>query len=603
MRLNTSRLAWPIGVILIVACTLAAYSPAFRYGFIWDDDVHITKNPVLSQPDGLTRIWLDTKATCQYYPLTFSLFYLEHRLWGLNPLGYHVVNVLLHAGNALLLWSVLRRLGVPGGWVAAMLFALHPVEVESVAWVTEQKNTLSGLLALAALWSYLRFQPMNAGTRTEPPTRRRWDWYVLSLLLFALACLAKSAVAPMSGVMLLLTWWKRRSLSFRDLALLAPFLLVGALLALNTARLEFQDVGARGLDFARTPVERLLIAARAFWFYPCKLTWPVDLAFIYPRWQISSQQPSQWFYVGGVAFLLAVLLLSRRRLGMGPLIAVLCYGALIFPALGFANIYFTRFSFVADHFQYHAGTCLLALAGALASRIFTTADGRLRLVAAACLPACFLLGYLTWGRCHAYRDSMTLWTDTLAKNPAAWIAHTNLANQLEARGRPLDALGHYIKTTELKPDDVQGYLNLGCAYFRRGDMEQAIAAFERGLRCPDGRTFDRSKLENNLGSARVVLGDLPAAIAHFRRAIQDDPSYADAHSNLGLSLASRGQGEEAVAELRTALRLNPGDVETRAILNRLIQNLGSAPSRSNDRQGYRLGAGGPNGRDLGRPAE
>jgi tetratricopeptide (TPR) repeat protein len=290
------------------------------------------------------------------------------------------------------------------------------------------------------------------------------------------------------------------------------------------------------------------------------------------------------------------LLLLRHRLGIGPLAAVLCYGALIFPALGFANIYFTRFSFVADHFQYHAGICLLALAGALVSRVFAGAGWRILLRAAVCFPAFFLLAYLTWARCHTYRDSMALWTDTLATNPGAWIAHTNLANLLEARGRPLDALAHYIKTTELKPDDVWGYLNLGCAYFRRGDMVRATASFERGLRCSDARPFARSKLENNLGSARVVLGDLPAAIRHFRRAIDHDPYYADAHSNLGVALASQGYDDEAVVELRTALRLNPGDSETRAILNRLTQNPGSSPSPWNDRQGYRLGAGGQDGR-------
>jgi protein O-mannosyl-transferase len=140
-RLTTSA---PPALLLVVA-VLIAYLPALQGGYIWDDNRYVTENPILPQPDGLAAIWTDPGATIQYYPMVFTTFWLEYRLWGLNPLGYHATNILLHALSALLLWAILRRLAVPGAWLAAALFALHPVHVESVAWVTERKNVLSGL--------------------------------------------------------------------------------------------------------------------------------------------------------------------------------------------------------------------------------------------------------------------------------------------------------------------------------------------------------------------------------------------------------------------------------------------------------------------------
>jgi tetratricopeptide (TPR) repeat protein len=548
---------------------LVAYLPATRNGFIWDDDSYITKNPTLTAPNGLSLIWLDLRASPQYYPLTFSLFYLENLLWGLNPAGFHLVNIALHACNAVLVWFVLRRLGVPGSYFAAGLFALHPVEVESVAWVTEQKNTLSGLLSLAALRSYLQFQPLPSERNAESPCRFRWWWYGFSLGLFVLALLAKSVVATLPGVLLLLLWWKRPRLELRDVLALAPFFIVGAALGLNTARLEVSHVGAHGPDFMRTPLDRLLIACRAICFYAGKLIAPAKLTFFYPRWHVDPSDARQWLPVLAVSPTILVLFLLRRRLGKGPLTAVLCFFVILSPGLGFVNIFPTRFSFVADHFQYHASVALIALIGAVAARPFSELPDRPLLATATAVPILFLLGSLTWSQCLVYRDSMTLWTDTLAKNPMAWAAHTNLANLLKARGRYEEALEHYMKTLELRPHDLLGYLNLGEAFFQLGDMPRAIETYERGIRCLADQPADRSKLETNMGSVYFTLGDMDRAIERFRQAIVSDPLSAHAHSNLGLALAARGQRVEAIEELRIALRLNPGDAEARNHLRRL----------------------------------
>jgi tetratricopeptide (TPR) repeat protein len=566
----SSRTGWLLGSLMIVGCTLAAYMPAMRNGFIWDDDVHITSNSTLTEPGGFSRIWLDMRANCQYYPLTFSLFYLENALWGLNPVGYHLVNVLLHACDAVLVWLILRKIGVPGSWFAAMLFALHPVEVESVAWVTEQKNTLSCLLALSSLWFYLRFRPLDRDSQSEHPGVLHWRWYGLSLALFVLALLSKSSVGTLPGVLLVLAWWKRPRLELSDLLPVVPFFVLGITLGLNTARLESDLVAVRPADFIRTPVDRLLISCRALWFYAYKLALPLNLTYVYPRWHIDPRDFRQWIPVFTLPLVIVALFLLRRRVGKGPLAAVLCYCGMLFPALGFANIYFTRFSFVSDHFQYHASIALLALFAAVVLQRSPAIRWRSPLAVVSAIPILFLLGFLTYSRCGVFRDSMTLWTDTLERNPRAWMAHANLATLLDVQGRSREALSHHVRSTELKPDDPFLYSNLGAALLRAGDIRSASTTFERGLQCPMIAPSDSAKLNNALGAARYALGDRDGAISHFRQAIVDNPLLAEAHSNLGTALASGGHSEAAITELRTALRLNPNDAQTRSFLNRLM---------------------------------
>ena len=561
--------------LFLVTCTLLAYLPAIRNGFLWDDDNYVFRNPTLTEPGGFQRIWLNPAATPQYYPLTFSSFYLEHCLWGFQPAGYHVVNILLHAASAVLFGSILRKLGVPGGWLAAALFALHPVHVESVAWVTERKNTLSGLFALAALGTYLRFQPLGEVGETTSPHERHlnWGWYGLSLGFLALALLSKSVVACLAPVLFLLHWWKRPRLERRDLYPLVPFFVLGSALGLNNARLEVAHVGAQGLDFALTPFHRLLVAGRTLWFYAGKLLAPYELSFIYPRWQLDPWQVRQWLSVLASIVVLVTLFLLRLRLGKGPLVAVLCYVAMLFPVLGFFNVYPMRFSFVADHFQYHASLALLALISAAAAQRFPVLERQPRLGVAAALPVLILLGSLTWSRCLVFRNAMSLWTDTLAKNPSAWIAHSNLGDLLEAQGRHKEAIDHYSRTVDLRPDRITGYLDLGRAYFEAGETTRAVATYERGLLCPRDQGWSdplwRGVVENKLGSALVMLGDVDRGILHLRRAIIDNPMRAEAHLDLGIALAMRGQTAEAKGHLQTALRLNPRDTESRVFLDRI----------------------------------
>ncbi len=342
----------------LVAVVFLVYQPAWQGGLLFDDGGHVPR-PELRSWHGLYRIWFDVLATQQYYPMSFSAFWVEHRLWGGATLGYHLVTIVLHATVSLLLALVLRRLEVPGAYLAASIFALHPVCVESVAWITELKNTLSGVFYLVAMLLYLHFD------RT-----RRMRWYLGALGLFVLALLSKTATVMLPAVLPVIFWWQRGRLSWkRDLLPLVPFFLVGGLAATMTVRVE-RDTGAVGSDFAFGYLERCLIAGRAVWFYLGKLVWPLDLVFFYPRWQVSRGECRQYLFPAATLLLLAVAWSLRGR-WRAPLAALLFFIVNLFPVLGFINVYFSKFSFVADHFQYLASMGIVTLFSAGAALLLS----------------------------------------------------------------------------------------------------------------------------------------------------------------------------------------------------------------------------------------
>ncbi|MDI1318806.1 MAG: hypothetical protein PSW75_01255, partial [bacterium] len=334
---------------LVFLLILVAYLPALSGGLLWDDNGHITRTDLRSW-EGLFRIWSEIGATQQYYPLLHSAFWLEHHLWGDATLGYHLLNVLLHATTACLFGRLLQRLAVPGAWLAALLFALHPVCVESVAWISEQKNTLSAVFYLAAALAYLRF---DDGERT--PRR-----YVLATGLFVLALLTKSVTATLPAALLVVGWWRRGRLDWRrDVRPLLPWFVLAGASGLFTAHFESALIGAQGADFNLGVLQRCLLAGRVVWFYLGKLAWPADLIFIYPRWTIDTAVWWQWLFpLAGLALLGGLAWWSRQS--RGPLAAALLFGGTLFPVLGFVNVYPFVFSFVADHFQYLASLAVFA---------------------------------------------------------------------------------------------------------------------------------------------------------------------------------------------------------------------------------------------------
>jgi len=494
---------------------LLAYEPALRAGFIWDDDVYVTDNANLVEPGGLRRIWLEPRTSPQYYPVVHTSFWIEQRLWGSAPFGYHLVNVLLHFAAALLVWRLLERLGVPGAALAAAVFALHPVHVESVAWVTERKNVLSGVLYLAAFLAYLRFDAGGPG---------RWRAYALASGLFLGALGSKTVTASLPAAVAVVLWWRDGRLEPRRLAPLLPLLALGAAAGLATAWLEAAHVGASGEEWSLSPVGRCLVAARALWFYLGKLAWPAPLSFIYPRWEIDPAQPWQWLPLGAALALGAGLWALRGRLGRGPLAAALLFAGTLFPALGFLNVYPHRFSYVADHFQYHASLAPIALAAAAAARGARALGPRLPAAAPGVLALllCAALGARSWQQAHVYRDRETLWRATVAENPRSFLAHNSLANILLRRGEIEDALRHYRVAVAIRPDDVSSANNLAWALATAADprLRDGPRAVELAERAAAATAFGAPVVLDTLAAAYAEVGRFGDALQVAQRGIR-----------------------------------------------------------------------------------
>lgn len=550
------RAAGLAAVLGLILGTFLAYGPVKDCGFIWDDDAYVTDNKVLDRPGGLGEVWFRVGATPQYYPLVFTTFWIEQRLWGDRPLGYHLVNVALHGLSAVLLWRILRRLGLPGAWLAAAVFAVHPVHVESVAWVTERKNVLSGVFYFASLACYLRYR----GIEEVPPAEARRPSalsprvaYGCCLLFFACALLSKSVTASLPAVILLILWWKRR-LTRQDALAIAPLFVLGLSMGLHTAWLEREHVGAKGPEWDLTAIERVLVAGRAVWFYAGKLVWPVDLTFIYPRWKVSAAAWWQYLFPLSAVGLLAGLFLCRRRIGRGPLVAALVFGGTLVPAIGFFNVYPFRYSFVADHFQYLASIALVALVIGVAAWGLRS---RMQIAVPAALLMLVTLGALTWRQVPVYRNMETLWTDTIRKNAEAWMAHGNLGDYLSGRGRTDEAIAQYEKSLALKPDSPQLVFNLGLALGAKGRRKEALARYQEAL----GLQPKYPQAWVNIGCIHLDEGRLDEAVAHFREAFKQDSNLAEAHYNLANALSQQRLLPDAVVHYREAIRCRPDYAE------------------------------------------
>ena len=537
--------------VALLAAVFAAYAPAWHGQFIWDDDAHVTR-PALRSWHGLVQIWFEPGATQQYYPVLHSAFWLEHRMFSDSPTGYHLVNLALHALNALLVALLVRRLGLRGAWLAAGLFALHPVMVESVAWITELKNTLSGTFYLGAALAYLRFD-----------AERRARWYALAFACFLLALGSKTVTATLPGALLVVFWWKRGRRSWRgDVGPLLPFFALGAVSGLFTGWVELKLIGADGAAFALTPIERGLVAGRAIWFYLGKLAWPADLVFIYPRWRISTQTPWQCLFPLGALAGLAILWVWRRR-SRAPLAAALIFAGTLFPVLGFFNVYPFLFSFVADHFQYLASLgVIVPTAAGLASM---APHMRVR---SAWIPGVILLvglGALTHAQSEIYRDEITLYRKTLERNPTCWMAHVNLGNALQADRRFDEAVAHYETALRLKPDFAKAHYDLGTALALQGRRPDAIAEFETALHFKP----DYDKAHHNLGTMLALSGRIEEAERHFAATVRLNPAAVEARRNWSGTLLELGRVPEARSQLEEVLRLQPDDRQARALLQEL----------------------------------
>lgn len=551
----------------LLVITVAAYSTAIGGGFIWDDGDYVTENLMIRSFAGLRAIWLDPSATPQYYPLVHSSFWIEYQLWGLWPAGYHLVNVLLHVVNSLLLWRLLVRFRVPAAWLAALVFAVHPVHVESVAWITERKNVLSGCFYLTSLLCFLRFWDFTKEDLTSQHKLR--GWYFVALLFFLFAMWSKTVAATLPAAICVLVWWQRGRISPRVLAVLAPMFLIGIGLGLLTVWLEKHHVGAKGIDWQLSLVDRCLIAGRAIVFYACKLVWPANLTFIYPRWQIDATVLWQYAFPSLVIAVIAALWGLRKRIGRGPLAAVLFFTGTLFPALGFFDVYPMRFSFVADHFQYVASIGVIVLvvvsASVAANRIFPSSPGLPQISAGLIVGT---LVVITWQQGKIYEGLEVLWRDTLYKNPNAFLAHNNLGALLNDRGDYEEAEEYLVQAVRIKPDFVDSVVNLAKTREGLGDLAQAEVLYQQAT----GIDANFAPAFNGLGAVYGMTGRAELSEKNLRRALELDPRHARAHSNLATLFGVTGRTDESIREFDVALRLDPTLTDTRANFARVLMS-------------------------------
>jgi tetratricopeptide (TPR) repeat protein len=531
--------------------TLAAYLPALQGALLWDDERHVTRADLQSF-HGLWRIWFDLGATQQYYPVLHSAFWLEHRVWGDAVLGYHLVNIILHSIAAYLVMRLMRRLSLPGAWIGGLLFALHPVCVEAVAWISEQKSTLSGVFYLAAALTYLDFDGS-----------RRKDRYWQASGLFLLALASKTVTATLPAALLVLLWWRRGQLAWkRDVLPLAPWFALGVPAGLFTAWVERTIIGAQGAAFALSFPQRVLLAGRVLWFYAWKLVCPIGLTFSYARWRIDPAVWWQWLFPAGVLAVAGGLcLLARRR--RGPLAAFLIFAGTLAPVLGFLNVLPFRYSYVADHFQYLASLAIIVPVAAALGKW-----GRSAIPAAVLL---IVLGALTWRQAGTYTDLETLYRATLERNPESWLAHNNLGLLLvQQTGELQEAIAHYREAVRIEPAYPESHFNLGSAIYHSDAPDRlpaAIAEYREAIRMKP----DYGEAHNNLGNALTHLpGAMNEAIAELQEAAKLEPDVAAVQLNLAGALAQTpGRLADAIAACENALRIDPTFAPAQELLERL----------------------------------
>ena len=596
--------------VLVCLGLIAVYWPALQGRLLWNDPDYVTK-PELRSLHGLSRIWFEPGATEQYYPLLHSVFWLEHRLWGEDALGYHVVTLAWHALSCLLFGLVLETLALRSGGrgesgfprravgLAVALFAFHPVCVESVAWISEQKNTLSLVFSLGAVLAYLRYEDR----RTSGP-------YALATFLFGCAVLSKSLTATIAPALMVLAWWRRGRLEWRrDIVPLIPWCAAGAAIGLFTAWDERHFGGAEGVHFDLTSAERSIVAGKVAWFYLGKLAWPHPLIFFYERWAVDSRAPSQYFgLLGTVAATLFLLVAARRW--RGPLAVWLIFVGTLFPVMGFLNVYAFAFSYVADHWQYLPMLPVIAGVAALA----TSGLSQLGRYASWAVQGLVvgILAVLSWRQSHLYADVETLYRKTLELNPAAWLAHANVGNLDLDAGHPEravpefsaalrlvpsypelhanladgyvllnrypEAISEYEEAIALRPDYAVAQVNLARALVVTGKAQEAIPHYLEALRYQP----KHADWQLGLGVAYGEAGNVAQALEHDRAAINLDAGFAEAHNNEATILATLGRVDESLEELRTALRLKPDYGDAKKNLAAILERTSSEEANRGD---------------------
>jgi tetratricopeptide (TPR) repeat protein len=548
---------------LIVALTAATFLPTLNNGFIWDDDYHVTENAAVKDPAGLGRIWF-THEMSQYYPLAITSFWLEHKMWGLQPAGYHAVNVLLHTVNAILFWLILLKLAPRIAFICAILFAVHPIQVETVAWISERKNLLGLLFYFLSFLAFLKFDDS-----------RRKSLYALSLGFFLCALLSKPVTASLGAMLLFYGWWKGHMTRQYAVKIL-PFLGLGMVAGLHAISLEAIKVGAQGEAWNLAFVERCLLAGRIVWFYLVKTWLPVgDFLFFYPRWDIQASNPFWWTYLITAVAIWAVLFRLRPRIGNTGVILYSAYIVSIAP-MAFINIYPLLYSYVFDHFSYFSVAflfmmlCGCAVAGkdrALAALPPDKQDIIKTSLYVLTTVFVILLSFKSFGLTQNYANVNVLWENVIAKNQGSWAAYNNLGSAYIKQGRSDKAIPVLEKAVQLKSDYAQAFNNLGAAYAQAHDFSRAAMNFQKAIELSPRMPSSYC----NLADLYAVQDQYDAAAALYSKAIELSPRKTMIYTKLAIVLSLQGRRQEAAAVMKIIETIDPDNA--RAHQNLMAQVL------------------------------
>jgi tetratricopeptide (TPR) repeat protein len=590
--------------IFLAAITFAVFVQTLRHEFVnYDDDVYVYENPEVSR--GLTLqgiVWAFTHVhSSNWHPLTWISHMLDCQLYGLSPGGHHLTNILLHTATAILLFLVLRRMSGAlwrSAFVAAV-FAIHPLRVESVAWVAERKDVLSGVFFMLTIGAYVRYvqkqsrvepsslrfaAPESRGSRAQTapaPGPRLWTLdYCLVLLFFALGLMCKPMLVTLPFVLLLLDYWPLNRLRadtatepiFRLAGRLVPRRLVfeklplfGLAVASGVVTIYAQTGAIQSFEHVSLPL-RMGNALMSYVDYLGQMFWPAGLAVLYP------------FTAGGVGvsgMVLSLVLLAGISAGVFALrrrpyflTGWLWYLLMLVPVIGIVQV---GAQARADRYTYLPQIGLYLLSTWAAADLCAGWRHR-RAVLGGCATV-ILVALIFCARVQTsyWRNSESLWTHTLACTFDNFIGHTNLGNALLKMGNVNEAIAHYQKALQIKPDSAEAHNNLGNALIKKGSVDEAIAHYQKALQIKP----DYAETHNNLGNALLKKGSVDEAIVHFQKALQIKPDFAEAYNNLGDSLLKKGSVDEAITHFQKALQIKPGYAEAHYNLGNALNKKGS----------------------------
>ncbi|MBF0279318.1 MAG: tetratricopeptide repeat protein [SAR324 cluster bacterium] len=569
-RSRQSRLIW--GCLALLVATFSVYYPASQASFIWDDEGYFINDPLMTTEGGFKKIWLSPEENNGYWPylpITRSSFWLERQIWGLSFAKAHLINIFLHFCVSMCLYLGLRRFSIRAAWLIGFLFAVHPIHVQSVAWITERKNVLSGLFFLLSLIGYLLFKD-----------RKTFRWYVFSLGMFLCAVLSKTSAVILPAVAELACFWllprNRWSVRMRDWGLLLPFLVIALLVSLLRIKFELTYFGAGASQFDLDVLQRILIATHSPFFYLGKIIFPEPLIFFYPRWKLDPAQLSLWLPLLSLFGSTGICLWKFHQWGRSILLGMLAYLIMLFPVMGFFNNAWHRFSFVADHWIYLPSIVVMTIVihgvSVFGSGKTNQAFPSEKVFVPVMLVLFLILSGLTWKQTKAYQNAETLNMDTVNKNPDAWGAYNGLGSiylKKQDYERAIEFFSKAIPGAPLLSGESSPVLNRGRAYVQLKHFDQALADFDHVIRLQP----DNYHAYNERALFYIKKKQYALAEQDFDKALQINQHWAPAYQNRGNLHLLLKRYFPAFKDLSRAIELKPeiGELyNTRGVLQVIL---------------------------------